>query len=264
MCAQKFFKRHRHTPRAPPHSSSLSIEHTSHRFPGLDKVYVVHYDKNAERRQHLEPILARMGLDPLTTWVTWNNKEDLAHLNEEDTRILSCFIKGPECAPAPDHKCYLWQPEKIGVASSVMKTLWIYQEMLRSKQELALVIEDDARFNFDEEDISNRIHDLLHQGLPEDFTTVMLGGCCKGKFGTMHANMSAPGHPGLHGPGFMSRSAVGYLISQRGARMMLNHVFKVLGGAVAGADVGMAYVVNDGGYWLEPPLWYSGSDMGTG
>lgn len=202
---------------------------------GLDAVYVLHYPPLVDRKRAADAELERVGLAAATYFMTSLNKEDLT------SDIRDCLVNS--------------QKQSGGVDSLSIKHLWAYYHTLKNKYKHVLVMEDDMHF-----ETANVIESLqeLVRSVPADYTTVHISGCLG-----FHALDPPKFGSHLHGPGQASRCTSGYVISEKGAKQMLEKVLLDLGGITLPADHQQNGVIDNGGYWYEPYL-ATQTDLGGG
>lgn len=228
-------------------------------YGNLGGIFVVHASPLVERRAILEKRLERVGLNGTATWVTWLDEDYVAHMSA-DERL--CFITPEEKAWVPRSR-RLWDTSNK-THSLCLKHLWVYYHTAKHGLENVVVMEDDTEFM--REDVVQELQ-RLPSVLPRDYLVVHVSGC----WGGIHANTSEPPLPGsgpgqgrVYGPGYGSRCASGYMISQRGAQKMLSTIFGRAKDAIRGPknygidrlpDRQQDGVMNEGGFWYEPYLW---------
>jgi len=216
-------------------------------LPGYDGLFVIHYNRLIERRVALEKSLARMGLQNVASWVDWLNKEDVDRMDDPSKLCLNG----------------LGYDGNSGLMSLNLKHLWVYWYTASHKLQNVLVMEDDPLFQTDV-NIVTRLHEIVTQ-LPRNYSIAYVGTCStwehsvhswkvNGRLGNRVPDTT------LFGPGYPSRCANGYVLSERGAREML--LFMINTGIHAPADNMQDEVLSQGSYWTEEPLWKQ-TDLGS-
>merc|ERR1719282_167526 len=135
-----------------------------------------------------------------------------------------------------------------GTKAVGMSHLWIYLQMQLHGMRHVVVMEDDPDF-VPEFQMREALVPILQQ-LNDHYTAVMLGGC-----GFLHAcddqehtKLELPWRQyKLFGPGYSHRCTSGYLLSQRGARMILQHIFNESLGVSGNCDTILHGVIDSGG-----------------
>jgi len=215
-------------------------------LPGYDGLFVIHYNRLIERRVALEKSLARMGLQNVASWVDWLNKEDVDRMDDPSKRCLNSL--GYDGYP--------------GLMSLNLKHLWVYWYTATHKLQNVLVMEDDPLFQTDV-NIVTRLHEIVTQ-LPRNYSIAYVGTCStwehsvhswkvNGRLGNRVPDTT------LFGPGYPSRCANGYVLSERGAREMLRFIIST--GIHLPPDNIQDEVLSPGSYWTEEALWKQ-TDLG--
>lgn len=223
----------------PPETPSIF-----HMLPGYDRLFILHYNKLKERRTILQTSLAKMGLDTSAVWVDWLNKEAVDNM---DARLRTCLKPAQGLSP--------------GLFSLNLKHFWVYWYAVRHNLGHVLVLEDDPSFT-DIDSVVGKLRIIISQ-MPPDYMIAYVGSCATkySSIRSMEATFSLAAHfrsgtqfmnTSLYGPGYPSRCANGYIISQTGAKTMLQHAIKASSAAVD--DIQTA-ALSSGSYWLDPPLW---------
>jgi len=199
---------------------------------GLDALYILHYPALKKRRATAERQLADAGLQAAAFWMTQLNKEDMT------PSVKSCMVAS-DFGP---------------VLNLAFKHVWAYYHTWKNQYQHVLVLEDD--FQFEASSITAALRQLVAD-VPADYTTVQVSTCL---------GMRAYGSPSygkhLYGPGKGSRCLGGYLISKRGAELMLRNIFVELHGITMPPDWQQNGVVDVGGYWYDPALMVQSSEGG--
>merc|ERR1719414_1364146 len=136
--------------------------------------------------------------------------------------------------------------------------------MLEMNYQTVMILEDDAQISPSFKDALQRIVKTM-SGIP--YKTVMLAEYNLPIERTTEKKHCLHGTHDLciYGPGLGHRGAMGYLISRSGAESMLRSRLSSThpSNIGMGADFAMNGQVEDGGYWVEPPIIPRGLSTGT-
>ena len=194
----------------------------------IDRFYVVHCTRLRERREQLEPVLRRWGIQ--AEWVEKYDDRDIG---------LGDLLRF----------CRTWSLTRQEI-SVFLKQRYIFRDIVEKGYRTAFVLEDDALLGADFGNQAVRF--LAH--LPEEFDLVFFGESCQ-----MHGTDSVNS---FFCAAERSRSASGYLVTGDCCAKMRGF-FDRIGRPV---DLQLDEAIRELGlvvYWAEPPLIGTGSERGV-
>mmetsp|Transcript_74104 Transcript_74104/g.167906 ORF Transcript_74104/g.167906 Transcript_74104/m.167906 type:complete len:283 (+) Transcript_74104:41-889(+) len=210
--------------------------------PGVDAVFVVHAPGLTMRREALEKELVRVGLNDSVTWVTWFNKDFINGLSKE---MRSCLIA--------KQKWYGVGSLSNGTISLALKHLWVYWQVRRRGYQRAVVMEDDAVFS-PKARIIRDLWESAEWAATVPFSLLHFSACSGHHDRPTDKNKRKTAH--IWGPGYHSRCTAGYMVSNKGAKALLDNVYGRPGvGIDRPSDHQQNTIGKGSGYWYEPLLW---------
>ncbi len=213
------------------------------------KIYVINYLPLKERRTYLKKRLREIGLDKFVSWFIQKpgqyTEKEFSKFNfisqEEWTRRLK-FVDGPK---------KLLKPNSSELNLN-LNHLEIYKKVVKRKNSLALILEDDVIL---EEDFLDRLIKCI-QELPRSFDVAYTD---SGIYFRWQKRISKLEYFPYNG--FLTRTTASYFISFEGAKKFLN-----MEKASFPHDLDMRYYEKMNKmkvYWLEGYLTYQGSVYGN-
>ncbi len=200
----------------------------------IDKIFICHYTKLAERKPILDIQIKIQKLADITTWVESYDKEEM-NINE----LVKTLPNINNRLNILGHKSRTLRMSEI---SLILKHNHIWKTMVDEDIENVLVLEDDAilKDNFIEE--FNKYSDEI----PTDYDLLWVGSCCG-----LHAKPLEDGKHIYKKNG--SRCTHAYLISKKCAiKMMEYHKINNSPADFMFNEAIQKYSLNS--YWLEPSL----------
>jgi len=210
----------------------------------VDVIYIIHYTKLTERREHLEKIISESGLD---------RKFQIIWVTEFDREILTQEIIQENYKYDPN---ILQRPMTLAEIANGMAHNWVIRK-IASENKLALILEDDIVFK---PNFLGNIETCL-KNVPEDWEAITLGGHYDDGTG-YYSNDTDPVDDSfqLVVPRKICTTVSCWLLTSKLAERIVRHpLFHPLKTPI---DENLCYILPDVGakiYWCKPWLAYEGS-----
>jgi len=207
------------------------------------KVFVVHYSKLTERKQHMITQFMKKGI---------TDYEFVENFNKEDI--------------TPEQYSRFTENIKPSMVSVSLKTFWIYNEIAQ-KYSSAIIFEDDIILS---EGFTQKL-DMYLKELPNDWDMVFIGDGCglhihKRQLIPFKRMYKKEHNISNWGGGGCTRCVDSYIVSNNCARKLVNYLNSIENQKI---DKNIDHYLNDVArnlnlnvYWAEPTIVTQGSESG--